>query len=137
MRKKILVTGGAGFLGSHLCEQLLNHGYDVICVDNLFTGSKENIIHLMDSPYFDFIRHDITHPLFIEVDEIYNLAAQSHVAVSFEQPEYTADSDAIGTLRYLATVVTRSVLPTPVGPSMITLLLSSSTSSTIGLRIFL
>ncbi len=74
MKKKILVTGGAGFLGSHLCEQLLENGHDVICADNLFTGSKENILHLMDNPYFEFLRHDNTFPLFVEVHEIYNLA---------------------------------------------------------------
>lgn len=74
MRKKILVTGGAGFLGSHLCERLLNEGNEVICLDNYFTGKKQNIIHLLDNPYFELIRHDITMPFFIEVDEIYNLA---------------------------------------------------------------
>lgn len=73
-RKKILITGGAGFIGSHLCERLLNDGNEVICVDNYFTGSKENIVHLMDNPYFELIRHDIVHPLHVEVDEIYNLA---------------------------------------------------------------
>lgn len=72
--KRILVTGGAGFIGSHLCEKLLEAGNEVICVDNYFTGSKMNIIHLMDNPYFEVIRHDITMPLYIEVDEIYNLA---------------------------------------------------------------
>lgn len=72
--KKILVTGGAGFLGSHLCERLLKEGNEVICLDNYFTGRKKNIIHLMDNPYFEAIRHDITMPFFIEVDEIYNLA---------------------------------------------------------------
>lgn len=72
--KRILVTGGAGFLGSHLCERLLAEGHDVICADNFFTGSKSNIIHLLDNPYFEIIRHDITMPLFVEVDEIYNLA---------------------------------------------------------------
>ena len=74
MRKKVLVTGGAGFLGSHLCERLLNEGNDVICIDNFFTGSKENIVHLFENPFFEWIRHDITHPIFLEVDEIYNLA---------------------------------------------------------------
>ncbi len=73
-KKKILVTGGAGFLGSHLCERLLNDGHEVICIDNFFTGSKKNILHLMDNPFFEVIRHDITMPFFIEVDEIYNLA---------------------------------------------------------------
>ncbi|MDR1673258.1 MAG: SDR family oxidoreductase [Bacteroidales bacterium] len=72
--KRILVTGGAGFIGSHLCERLLNEGNDVICVDNFFTGAKENIIHLMGNPYFDPVRHDVVTPFFAEVDEIYNLA---------------------------------------------------------------
>ncbi len=74
MKKRILVTGGAGFLGSHLCERLLNEGNEVISLDNYFTGSKENIVHLMDNPFFEVIRHDVTMPFFIEVDEIYNLA---------------------------------------------------------------
>lgn len=72
--KRILVTGGAGFLGSHLCERLLNEGNEVISLDNYFTGQKRNIVHLMDNPYFELIRHDVTMPFFIEVDEIYNLA---------------------------------------------------------------
>jgi UDP-glucuronate decarboxylase len=74
MKKKILVTGGAGFLGSHLCERLLNEGNEVICVDNFFTGQKQNVVHLLDNPFFELIRHDITMPFFIEVDQIYNLA---------------------------------------------------------------
>jgi len=74
MRKRILVTGGAGFLGSNLCERLLKDGHEVICLDNFFTGSKENIVHLMNNPYFEVIRHDVIMPYFIEVDEIYNLA---------------------------------------------------------------
>lgn len=74
MKKRILVTGGAGFIGSHLCERLLNDGHEVICLDNYFTGSKSNIVHLLDNPYFELIRHDVTHPYFVEVDEIYNLA---------------------------------------------------------------
>jgi UDP-glucuronate decarboxylase len=69
-----LVTGGAGFLGSHLCERLLELGRDVLCVDNLFTGTKQNVLHLLDNPYFELMRHDITFPLYVEVDEIYNLA---------------------------------------------------------------
>ena len=72
--KRILVTGGAGFIGSHLCERLLKMGHDVICVDNFFTGSKMNIIHLLNNPYFELIRHDVTIPLVVETDEIYNLA---------------------------------------------------------------
>lgn len=72
--KRILVTGGAGFLGSHLSERLLSEGNDVICLDNLFTGSKDNIRHLLPNPYFEFIRHDVTHPIYLEVDQVYNLA---------------------------------------------------------------
>lgn len=72
--KRILVTGGAGFIGSNLCERLLNLGNEVICLDNYFTGSKQNIVHLLNNPYFELIRHDVTMPLFIETDEIYNLA---------------------------------------------------------------
>lgn len=74
VKKKILVTGGAGFLGSHLCERLLNDGNEVVCLDNYFTGQKQNIIGLLNNPYFELIRHDVTMPFFIEVDEIYNLA---------------------------------------------------------------
>lgn len=74
MAKRILVTGGAGFLGSHLCEKLMNEGHDVICLDNYFTGSKSNIEHLMDYKNFELIRHDITFPIFLEVNQIYNLA---------------------------------------------------------------
>jgi UDP-glucuronate decarboxylase len=72
--KRILVTGGAGFIGSHLCEKLLDMGHEVICLDNYFTGSKMNIIHLLNNPYFELIRHDVTMPLVVETDEIYNLA---------------------------------------------------------------
>ncbi len=72
--KRILVTGGAGFVGSHLCERLLNDGNEVICLDNFFTGSKTNIVHLLNNPYFELVRHDITMPYYIEVDQIYNLA---------------------------------------------------------------
>jgi UDP-glucuronate decarboxylase len=74
IKKKILVTGGAGFLGSHLCERLLADGHEVVCLDNYFTGQKKNIVHLMTNPFFELIRHDVTMPFFIEVDEIYNLA---------------------------------------------------------------
>ena len=72
--KRILVTGGSGFLGSHLCLRLLNLGHDVLCVDNFVTGNKENIIELLDNPHFELMRHDVTFPLYVEVDEIYNLA---------------------------------------------------------------
>jgi len=74
LAKRVLVTGGAGFLGSHLCDRLVERGCDVLCVDNLFTGSKQNVLHLLDNPLFELLRHDITFPLYVEVDEIYNLA---------------------------------------------------------------
>ncbi|MEK7718139.1 MAG: UDP-glucuronic acid decarboxylase family protein [Bacteroidota bacterium] len=74
IKKKVLVTGGAGFVGSHLCDRLLNEGNDVVCLDNYFTGQKQNIVHLLSNPYFELIRHDVTNPFYIEVDEIYNLA---------------------------------------------------------------
>ena len=74
IRKKVLVTGGAGFVGSHLCERLLNDGHEVVCLDNYFTGQKQNVVHLLNNPYFELIRHDVTMPFLIEVDEIYNLA---------------------------------------------------------------
>ncbi len=73
-RKRILVSGGAGFIGSHLCERLLNEGHEVLCLDNFFTGAKANVVHLLQNPYFELIRHDITQPFFAEVDQIYNLA---------------------------------------------------------------
>jgi UDP-glucuronate decarboxylase len=74
IKKKVLVTGGAGFVGSHLCDRLLKEGNEVVCLDNYFTGQKQNVVHLMNNPYFELIRHDVTMPFFIEVDEIYNLA---------------------------------------------------------------
>lgn len=74
IRKKVLVTGGAGFVGSHLCDRLLAEGSEVVCLDNYFTGQKQNVVHLLGNPYFELIRHDVTMPFFIEVDEIYNLA---------------------------------------------------------------
>jgi len=74
IKKKVLVTGGAGFVGSHLCDRLLKEGNEVVCLDNYFTGQKQNIVHLLNNPFFELIRHDVTMPFFIEVDEIYNLA---------------------------------------------------------------
>lgn len=74
MKKRILVTGGAGFLGSHLCERLLDGGNEVICADNFYTGRRANVAHLISNPYFEIMRHDIAFPLYVEVDEIYNLA---------------------------------------------------------------
>ncbi|MBI4655087.1 MAG: SDR family oxidoreductase [Nitrospirae bacterium] len=91
--KRILVTGGAGFLGSHLCERLLNEGNEVICVDNFYTGQKANIAHLMSNPYFEVLRHDICFPLYVEVDEIYNLACPaSPIHYQFDPVQTTKTS---------------------------------------------
>jgi UDP-glucuronate decarboxylase len=91
--KKILVTGGAGFLGSHLCERLLKDGHDILCVDNFFTGSKENIAHLMGNPYFEVMRHDVTFPLYVEVNDIYNLACPaSPIHYQFDPVQTTKTS---------------------------------------------
>jgi len=93
MSKKVLVTGGAGFLGSHVCERLLAAGNDVLCVDNYFTGSKDNILHLMANPKFELMRHDVTFPLYVEVDEIYNLACPaSPVHYQFDPVQTTKTS---------------------------------------------
>lgn len=93
IRKRILVTGGAGFLGSHLCERLINDGCDVLCVDNYFTGTKDNIAHLLASPQFELMRHDVTFPLYVEVDEIYNLACPaSPVHYQFDPVQTTKTS---------------------------------------------
>ncbi|EGV15864.1 UDP-glucuronic acid decarboxylase family protein [Thiocapsa marina] len=93
LRKRILVTGGAGFLGSHLCERLLADGHDVICLDNFFTGTKDNIAHLLESPYFELMRHDVTFPLYVEVDEIYNLACPaSPIHYQFDPVQTTKTS---------------------------------------------
>ncbi len=92
-RKRILVTGGAGFLGSHLCERLLAERHDVLCVDNFYTGTKDNISHLLDNPYFEVIRHDVTFPLYVEVDEIYNLACPaSPIHYQFDPVQTTKTS---------------------------------------------
>jgi len=100
-KKRILVTGGAGFLGSHLCEELLNRGYDVLCVDNYFTGCKNNIAHLINNPFFEIMRHDITFPLYVEVDEIYNLACPaSPVHYQFD-PVQTTKTNVHGAINML------------------------------------
>ena len=91
--QKILVTGGAGFLGSHLCERLLREGRDVLCVDNFFTGGKQNIVHLLGNPYFELMRHDVTFPLYVEVERIYNLACPaSPVHYQFDPVQTTKTS---------------------------------------------
>ncbi|HEB79553.1 MAG TPA: SDR family oxidoreductase, partial [Rhodospirillales bacterium] len=88
-----MVTGGAGFLGSHLCERILKEGHDVLCVDNFFTGAKDNIVHLMDAPHFELMRHDVTFPLYVEVDEIYNLACPaSPIHYQFDPVQTTKTS---------------------------------------------
>ncbi len=92
-RKRVLVTGGAGFLGSHLCERLLADGHDLLCVDNFFTGTKDNIAHLLGDPHFELMRHDITFPLVVEVDEIYNLACPaSPIHYQFDPVQTTKTS---------------------------------------------
>lgn len=101
MRKRVLVTGGAGFIGSHLCERLLDKGCDVLCVDNFFTGSKDSIVHLSANPCFELLRHDIAFPLYVEVDEIYNLACPAspvHYQYDPVQTTKTSVSGAINTL---------------------------------------
>lgn len=99
--RRVLVTGGAGFLGSHLCDRLIKEGNDVICVDNLFTGSKDNIRHLLSNPYFEFIRHDITEPLYVEVDQIYNLACPASPVHYQYNPIKTAKTSIYGALNML------------------------------------
>jgi len=99
--KKILVTGGAGFIGSHLCERLLNEGNEVLCLDNYFTGSKKNIIHLLDNPFFEMIRHDITQPYFAEVDEIYNLACPASPIHYQYNPIKTIKTSVMGAINML------------------------------------
>lgn len=98
---RVLVTGGAGFLGSHLCDRLIKEGCDVICVDNLFTGSKDNIRHLLSNPYFEFIRHDVTEPLYAEVDQIYNLACPASPVHYQYNPIKTAKTSVYGAMNML------------------------------------
>jgi UDP-glucuronate decarboxylase len=99
--KTILITGGAGFLGSHLCDRLLMEGHDVICLDNFFTGTKRNIEHLLDHPHFEFIRHDVTFPLYIEVDEIYNLACPASPIHYQHDPVQTTKTSVHGAINML------------------------------------
>lgn len=101
MQKKVLVTGGAGFLGSHLCDRLVESGHDVICVDNLFTGSKRNIEHLLGMTNFEFLRHDVTFPLYLEVDEIYNLACPASPIHYQYDPVQTLKTSVHGAINIL------------------------------------
>ena len=100
-RKRVMVTGGAGFLGSHLCDRLLGEGHDVLCVDNLFTGTKQNVEHLRDHPHFEFMRHDVTFPLYVEVDEIYNLACPASPIHYQHDPVQTAKTSVHGAINML------------------------------------
>ena len=100
-RKRILVTGGAGFLGSHLCDRLLEQGHEVLCADNLFTGTKRNIDHLHGHPRFEFMRHDVTFPLFVEVDEIYNLACPASPIHYQHDPVQTTKTSVHGAINML------------------------------------
>src|SRR5271167_1753587 len=100
-QKRILVTGGAGFLGSHLIDRLLAQGAEVVCVDNLFTGSKRNLYHLQTNPRFEFIRHDVTFPLYLEVDEIYNLACPASPTHYQHDPVQTTKTSVHGAINML------------------------------------
>lgn len=100
-RKRFLVTGGAGFLGSHLCERLLADGHEVVCVDNFYTGSKENILHLLNNPYFEVIRHDVCFPLYVEVDGIYNLACPASPIHYQRDPVQTTKTSVLGAINML------------------------------------
>ncbi|MBR9973407.1 UDP-glucuronic acid decarboxylase family protein [Magnetospirillum sulfuroxidans] len=100
-RKRVLVTGGAGFLGSHLCERLLADGHDVLCVDNFYTGTKDNIAHLIGNPYFELIRHDVTFPLYLEVDEIFNLACPASPVHYQRDPVQTTKTSVHGAINML------------------------------------
>ena len=99
--ERVVVAGGAGFLGSNLCDRLIRDGKEVICVDNLFTGSKDNIRHLLGNPYFEFIRHDVTQPLYIEADRIYNLACPASPIHYQRNPVETAKTGVMGALNLL------------------------------------
>ena len=101
MRKRVMVTGGAGFLGSHLADRLLEQGHEVLCVDNLFTGTKDNVAHLHGNPSFEFMRHDVTFPLFVEVDEIYNLACPASPIHYQHDPVQTTKTSVHGAINML------------------------------------
>lgn len=100
-RKRVLITGGAGFLGSHLCERLLNQGCDVLCLDNFYSGTKDNVAHLIDNPHFELMRHDVTFPLYIEVDEIYNLACPASPIHYQWDPVQTTKTSVHGAINML------------------------------------
>ena len=101
LRKRVLVTGGVGFLGSHLCERLLAEGHDVLCIDNFFTGTKDNVLHLLDNHHFELVRHDVTFPLYVEVDEIYNLACPASPVHYQHDPVQTTKTSVHGAINML------------------------------------
>lgn len=101
LKKRILVSGGAGFIGSHLCERLLNDGNEVVCMDNFFTGDKSNIVHLLQNPYFELVRHDVTEPFLAEVDEIYNLACPASPVHYQYNPIKTIKTSVMGAINML------------------------------------
>lgn len=100
-RKRVMVTGGAGFLGSHLCERLLNEGHEVLCVDNFYSGTKDNVAHLMGNPHFELMRHDVTFPLYVEVDEIFNLACPASPVHYQSDPIQTTKTSVHGAINML------------------------------------
>ncbi|MBW2114535.1 MAG: GDP-mannose 4,6-dehydratase [Deltaproteobacteria bacterium] len=100
-QKRILITGGAGFLGSHLCDRLVAQGHDILCLDNFFTGSKKNIIHLLEKPNFELIRHDLVQPIFLEADEIYNLACPASPIHYQYNPVKTVKTSVMGAINML------------------------------------
>ena len=101
IRKRVLVTGGAGFLGSHLCKRLLDDKHDVLCLDNFFTGTKNNLLELLDNPHFELMRHDVTFPLYVEVDEIYNLACPASPIHYQHDPVQTTKTSVHGAINML------------------------------------
>src|SRR5450756_2121576 len=101
--ERILITGGAGFLGSHLCERLIQAGHEVLCLDNFFTGNKRNILHLLDNPQFELIRHDIINPIYLEVDQIYNLACPASPVHYQYNPIKTIKTNVMGVICLLYT----------------------------------
>ena len=101
LKKRVLITGGSGFLGSHLCERLLNDGHDILCLDNFFTGTKQNVVHLLKNPNFELMRHDVTFPLYVEVDEIYNLACPASPIYYQMDPVQTTKTCVHGAINML------------------------------------
>jgi len=99
--KRILITGGAGFLGSHLCERLLGDGHDVLCVDNFYTSTRSNIVHLLENPNFELLRHDVTFPLYVEVDQIYNMACPASPIHYQRDPVQTTKTSVHGAINML------------------------------------